>query len=348
MGLGRACRRPGQVSLVKVLVTGATSLLARRTAEALIDRGDEVVCLQRHAADVNAQQVMGDVRDGDLVERAAIGCDAIIHAAAKVGVVGSWEDYRSINVDGTASIVAAAKRNGVTRLVHVSTPSVAHSGHAIVGAGADEPVTGRTGAWYAESKAMGESLARSAASDELCVVTIRPHLVWGPGDTQLVGRIVERARAGRLALVGNGSALIDTTYIDCASAALVAALDAARPGAICNGKAYVVANGEPRPIRELVLGICHAAGLDVTPREVPRRVALLAGGAIERLWRLRHVTSEPPLTRFLAEQLGTAHWFDPRPAHDDLGWVPTVTVDEGLRRLAAWFRAEADHTPSPR
>lgn len=326
---------------LKILVTGATSLLARRTVEALLARGDEVVCLQRHAADIDTAQVLGDVRDQSLVEHAAHGCDAIIHAAAKVGVVGKWEQYRSINVDGTASVVAAAQRRGVSRLVHVSTPSVAHSGAAIVGGGADAPVTGRSGAWYAESKAIGETVARSAATADLCVVTIRPHLVWGPGDTQLVGRIVERARAGRLALVGNGAALIDTTYIDGASSALLAAVDAALPGSICNGRAYVVANGEPRPIRELVLGICHAAGLELVPREVPRRVALLAGGAIERLWRLRRSPNEPPLTRFLAEQLGTAHWFDPRPALEDLGWAPTVTIDEGLQQLAEWFRAEA-------
>ncbi len=321
-------------------MTGATSLLARRTAESLVARGDTVVCLQRHAGEIDTEQVLGDIRDADLVASAAVGCDAIIHAAAKVGVVGSWREYRSINVDGTASVIAAARRHGIERVVHVSTPSVAHSGHAIVGAGADDPVTGRSGAFYAESKSIAEQMARAASGDHLAVVAIRPHLVWGPGDTQLVGRIVERARAGRVALVGNGAALIDTTYIDCAADALVAAVDAVQPGARCAGRAYVVANGEPRPIRELVLGICHAAGIEVTPREVPRRIALFAGGAIERVWQLRRATDEPPLTRFLAEQLGTAHWFDPRPARDDLHWVPTVSVDEGLRRLTQWFRAQ--------
>ena len=325
---------------MKVLVTGATSLLARRTAESLLDRGDEVVCLQRHAAEIPTDQVLGDIRDADLVALAAEGCDAIIHAAAKVGVVGTWEQYRSINVDGTASVIAAARRHGIERVVHVSTPSVAHSGHAIVGAGADDPVTGRSGAFYAESKSIAEQMARAASGDHLAVVAIRPHLVWGPGDTQLVGRIVERARAGRLALVGNGAALIDTTYIDCAASALVAAVDAVMPGARCAGRAYVVANGEPRPIRELVMGICHAAGIEVTPREVPRRIAMLAGGAIERVWQLRRTTTEPPLTRYLAEQLGTAHWFDPRPARDDLLWEPTVSIDEGLRHLTQWFRVQ--------
>ncbi len=322
---------------MRVLVTGGSSLLARRTAEALLARGDDVVMLQRGESAVDAAQVRGDVRDADLVRRAVDGCHAVIHAAAKVGIVGSWDDFRSINVDGTANVIAAAREQGLSRMVYVSTPSVAHAGHSLVGALADPPVTGRSDAHYAESKAMAERLALGAASDAFPVVAIRPHLVWGPGDTQLVGRIVERARAGRLALVGGGTALIDTTYIDNAASALVAALDAAVPGAACVGKAYVIANGEPRPIRELIEGILRAAGVDARPKVVPLRVALGAGSIVEKLWARAKPDEEPPLTRFLAEQLGTAHWFDPRPARTDLGWRPRVTIDQGLAELATWF-----------
>ncbi len=322
---------------MRVLVTGGSSLLARRTAEALLARGDDVVMLQRGESAVDAAQVRGDVRDADLVRRAVDGCHAVIHAAAKVGIVGSWDDFRSINVDGTANVIAAAREQGLSRMVYVSTPSVAHAGHSLVGALADPPVTGRSDAHYAESKAMAERLALGAASDAFPVVAIRPHLVWGPGDTQLVGRIVERARAGRLALVGGGTALIDTTYIDNAASALVAALDAAVPGAACVGKAYVIANGEPRPIRELIEGILRAAGVDARPKVVPLRVALGAGSIVEKLWARAKPDEEPPLTRFLAEQLGTAHWFDPRPARTDLGWRPRVAIDQGLAELATWF-----------
>ncbi|MCU1394203.1 MAG: putative steroid dehydrogenase [Ilumatobacteraceae bacterium] len=331
---------------MKVLVTGATSLLALRTAEALLARGDEVVCLQRHRAEIDAEQVLADVRDAARVRSAAAGCDAVVHAAAKVGVVGTWEDYRSINVDGTDAVLDAARSNGIGRLVHVSTPSVAHVGHSIVGGLAEPAATGHRRAWYPESKAVAEQHALAAASPSLAVVAVRPHLVWGPGDTQLVGRIVERARAGRLALVGGGTALIDTTYIDGAAGALVAALDAVGPDAACNGRAYVVANGEPRPIRELVLGICAAAGVEIEPRDVPRGVATTVGSIVETAWRWSRRREEPPLTRFLAEQLGTAHWFDPRPARDDLAWSPTVSIDEGLRRLAMWFASDAGRLAS--
>jgi 2-alkyl-3-oxoalkanoate reductase len=341
---------------VRILVTGASSLIGDGVVRALAARGDEVVCLQRSpvnglAALDGVEQQLGDIRDQAAVERAAQGCNGIIHLAAKVGVVGERDEFLSINVEGTRNLLQAATRSAensvanlaITRFVHVSSPSVAHGGEAIMGEAATPPVTGRTRAWYAESKAIAESIAVEANGPQLGVVVIRPHLVWGPGDTQLVGRIVERARQGRLALVGGGRALVDTTYIDNAVSALMAALDAVSPGASCAGRAYVIANGEPRPIRDLVAGICAAAGVTFEPRDVPLGAARTIGSFLERAWpklpnRIRRGEVEPPLTRFVAEQLGTAHWFDPRPAALDLGWEPTVSIDDGLERLATWFR----------
>jgi nucleoside-diphosphate-sugar epimerase len=337
---------------VRILVTGASSLIGDGVVRALAARSDEVVCLQRSPVDGLAaldgvEQQLGDIRDQAAVERAAQGCNGIIHLAAKVGVVGERDEFLSINVEGTRNLLAAASNSvansAITRFVHVSSPSVAHGGEAIMGDAATPPVTGRTRAWYAESKAIAESIAVEANGPQLGVVVIRPHLVWGPGDTQLVGRIVERARQGRLALVGGGRALVDTTYIDNAVSALVAALDAVSPGATCAGRAYIIANGEPRPIRDLVAGICAAAGVTFEPRDVPLGAARTIGSFLERAWpklpnRLRQGEVEPPLTRFVAEQLGTAHWFDPRPAALDLDWEPTVSIDDGLERLATWFK----------
>jgi 2-alkyl-3-oxoalkanoate reductase len=329
---------------MKVLVTGGSSLIGAGVADALATRGDDVVCMQRHLSPLvgaGVTQLLGDLRDPSIAREAASGCDAVVHVAAKVGVVGPWEDYRSINVDGTANVLSAALECGARRVVYVSSPSVAHGGEPIVGGAADAPVLGRRRAWYPESKAMAEIIALDAASSDMGVVAVRPHLVWGPGDTQLVGRIVERARAGRLALVGGGRALVDTTYIDNAVAALVAALDAVQPGARCSGRAYVVSNGEPRMIRELVEGICDAAGVPFAPRDVSLRIGRSAGAAVERLWPLLRRDDDPPITQFLAEQLGTAHWFDPRPARDDLGYRAAVSIDEGLRRLGNWYAQQA-------
>ncbi len=329
---------------MKVLVTGGSSLIGAGVAASLVARGDAVVVQQRNrSARIDAHEVrqaLGDIRDADVVAAAADGCDAIVHLAAKVGVVGDWEEYRSINVDGTRNVLAAARQHGIGRLVHVSSPSVAHGGEPIIGGAADVPVLGRSRAWYPESKALAEIAALEGVDDELGVVAIRPHLVWGPGDTQLVGRIVDRAASGRLALVGGGRALVDTTYIDNAVSALVAALDAVQPGAQCSGRAYVVSNGEPRMIRELVEGICRAAGVAFEPKTVSLRVGRSVGAVVERVWPLLGRAGEPPLTQFLAEQLGTAHWFDPRPVEHDLGWTPSVSIDDGLARLATWYASD--------
>jgi nucleoside-diphosphate-sugar epimerase len=325
---------------MKVLVTGAGSLLLGGIAQQLASRGDEVVCFQRRENETthsNITTFAGDIRDRGAVSEAASGCDAIIHGAARVGVMGSWEDFYSTNVDGTTNVLRAAEEHRIARLVYVSTPSVAHVGRSIEGDVATPATTGRKRTFYAESKAIAEILALQANSAELGVVALRPHLVWGPGDTQLVGRIVDRARQGRLVMVGSGNALVDSTYIDNAISAHIAALDAIAPGSSCAGKAYVISNGEPRTVNELMSRICLAAGVEFSPKHVPAVIARSIGSVVERIWPLIR-KDEPPITRFVAEQLGTAHWFDQRPAQEDLNWKPQVSLDEGFARLAKWFQ----------
>ncbi len=317
-------------------MTGASSMIGRHIAARLLERGDEVTTLQRHRAGIDGREVIGAITDRDAVERACHGQDAVVHLAAKVGVTGPWDEYRSVNVDGTALVIDAARRAGVGAFVHVSSPSVAHAGDALVGAGADPADPSATRGHYATSKAMAEALALDASSDAMPVVAIRPHLVWGPGDTQLVGRIVERARQGRLALVGSGAALIDTTYIDNAADALVAGVDRVEHLA---GRALVVSNGEPRTVHELVARMVAAAGIDWTPRHVPIRLAKGGGSIAELAWGRLGRTDDPPMTSFLAEQLSTAHWFDQRITREALQWEPAVPLAEGFDRLAGWFDA---------
>lgn len=319
---------------MKALVTGGTSLLGGAVAQLLSDRGDEVTVLQRRPSSLGVPEVLGDITDTDSVSRAVEGADAVIHLAARVGVVGSWPDFEATNIAGTAAVLSAARTAGVSRLVYVSSPSVAHGGDSLVGVGADPADPENASGHYSRSKAIAEQLALGESDDGLSVVAIRPHLVWGPGDTQLVGRIVDRARSGRLALVGSGAALIDTTYIDNAADALVAALDRADS---LSGRAFVVSNGEPRPIGELVARIVSAAGLDEPRVRVPVAVARFGGRLAERVWESSGRQDDPPMTEFLAEQLSTAHWFDQRETREALDWQPAVSLDEGFARLRAWF-----------
>ena len=328
---------------MKVLVTGTGSLLLGGIASELVRRGDDVVCLQRRPSAFighqNAHEVLADICDAEAVAAAAHGCDAIIHGAARVGIVGSQKEFYETNVIGTSNILQAAELHNISRLVFVSTPSVAHTGDSLIGAPAGEAEIGRSRSYYAESKAIAERTVLNARNEHLAVVAVRPHLVWGPGDTQLVGRIVDRAASGRLAVIGTGDALVDSTYIDNAISAHVAALDALHIGSACDGKAYVISNGEPRTVNELIRSMCGAAGIPFEPRHVSLALGIRLGSLIERLWPMMR-SSEPPLTRFVAEQLGTAHWFDQRAVQQDLGWTPQVSLDEGFQRLTQWFASQ--------
>lgn len=322
---------------MRVLVTGASGMLGGAVAGQLAARGDDVVVLQRRPAGLaGVSEVLGDVTDPVVVGTATRGVDAVVHLAAKVSVTGAWKDFVAVNVGGTRTVVDAARAAGVARFVQVSSPSVAHVGHALVGAGNDPADPLRSRGNYARSKATAELLALAADGPDLAVVAIRPHLVWGPGDTQLVARIVGRARAGRLALIDRGTALIDTTYVTNAADAIVAAVDQAPRS---HGQALVVSNGQPRTVAELVTRICLAAEAPVPRLRVPYPVAVAGGAVVELVWSALRRTDDPPMTRFLAEQLATAHWFDQRRTREALQWTPRIGLDEGFALLAQHFAA---------
>jgi len=325
---------------VKVLVTGASGMLGGAVARALAARGDEVTVMQRRSSGLGFREVLGDVADAAAVREAVDGQDGVVHLAAKVDVTGPEADYVRANVVGTRNVLAACTASGVGRLVQVSSPSVSHTGSSLVGAPAGTADPQHARGPYARTKAQSELEALAAdqtGSGPLAVVAVRPHIVWGPGDTQLVERIVERGRAGRLPLLGTGAALVDTTYVDNAADAIVAALDRAPQ---VHGEAFVVSNGEPRPIGEIFGDFCAAAGVPRPTRHVPARLAVAAGGLVEAVWSLQRGDGQrqPPMTRFLAEQLSTAHWFDQRRTRAALSWTPAVSIAEGLERLAAHYR----------
>ena len=319
---------------MKVLITGGTSLIGGEVAARLTRRGDEVVMMQRRSGPAQYEQRLGDLTDAATVTSAMTGIDAVIHAAARVGIVGDWGEFEATNVIGTANVVAAARAERVGRMVQVSSPSVAHTGKSLVGAGAGDADPDGVSGHYARSKAEAEQLALAASGPDFPVVAVRPHVIWGPGDTQFVRRMVDRARAGRLATIGSGLALIDTTYVTNAADAIVAALDHGPENA---GRAFVVSNGQPRPVAEMIARIVQAAGLEPPRRKVPYRLAKAGGLAAEKMWDRSDRDDDPPMTAFLAEQLATAHWFDQRETRRALNWVPEVTLDEGFTRLRDWF-----------
>ena len=328
---------------MRVLVTGGGGFLGGGVVRALLARGDSVVSIARgdypHLRELGVETVRGDLAEPSVALAAAEGCDVVVHVAARAGIWGTPAQFERSNVEATRCVLAACRTLGIRRLVHTSTPSVVHAGGDIVGGDETLPYATHFTSDYPRTKAVAERAVLSAADDSLATVALRPHLVWGPGDPQLTARILDRARSGRLRFVDGGGAVIDTTYVDDAASAHLCALDALSPGAACSGRAYFISSGDPRPVREITNAILAAAGLPPETRSVPLRAAVAAGAAAEGVWRLLGRSDDPPMTRFLAHQLATAHWFDISAAARDLGYVPQVGLDEGLRRLAASLRA---------
>ncbi|MBE1513473.1 NAD-dependent epimerase/dehydratase family protein [Nesterenkonia halotolerans] len=320
----------------RVLVTGASGLLGRSVAQRLVAEGYFVTVLQRRASALDGvREIRGSLADPAAVARATQDQDAVIHMAAKVSVSGAHEDFLEVNVRGTQRLLDAAQSSGVTDFLHVSSPSVAHAGVSLVGAGASQADPRGAVGSYAQTKARAELIAEARGASGLNVLVLRPHLVWGPGDGQLTSRIIERARSGRMPILGSGAALVDTLYIDNAVDAFLAGL---RRLPQIAGQRLVLTNGEPRPIGELITGIAAAGGAPAPRLRLTPGLAKGAGAVVERLWGLSERIAgpradEPPMTKFLAEQLSTAHWFDQRTTQQALDWTPRVSIDEGLERL---------------
>lgn len=320
---------------MRVLVTGASGLLGGEVARLLVRQGHAVATFQRRPSGVDgATDFCGSVTDDEAVQTAVQGAEGVIHLAAKVSFTGHAVEFGEVNVEGTRRLLRSARAAGVRDFVFVSSPSVANSGAAIAGLGAEPADPQRAHGDYSRTKAEAELLALAADRPEFRVAAVRPHIVWGPGDTQLVERVLQRAKRGRLPLLDAGAALIDTTYVDNAASAIVAALHRIEH---VHGRALVVSNGEPRPVGELLAGICAAAGVPAPSWSVPGGMARAAGAVVEKLWVWAGRKEEPPMTRFLAEQLSTAHWFDQRETRELLNWKPSVSLDEGLARLAEHY-----------
>lgn len=328
---------------MKILVTGGGGFLGHALCKGLVERGDDVASYNRghypSLEPLGVRQIQGDLANREAMIAACAGMDAVFHNAAKAGAWGSYESYHQANVVGTENVIAACRQHGIGRLVYTSTPSVTHRATHPVEGGTAETVPYGEGfkAPYATTKTIAEKAVLAANDANLATVALRPRLIWGPGDQQLLPRLVSRAKAGRLRFVGGGDNRIDTTYIDNAAQAHFDVFTALVPGAACAGKAYFISNGEPKTSREIVNALLRAAGAPEVDKSLPFGVAYAIGALCEGLWTALPLKGEPPLTRFLAEQLATAHWYSMAPATRDFGYVPKVSIDEGLKRLTASY-----------
>jgi nucleoside-diphosphate-sugar epimerase len=324
---------------MKILVTGGGGFLGSAVCRQLLARGDEVIAFQRSANQdlekLGANVVQGDICDAEILNASLRGADAVIHTAAKAGLSVNYDDFYHPNVIGTENVIDACRQAGICKLVFTSSPSVTHADGDIEGGDESLPYPEHYNSPYPATKALAEQMVMAANCPELQTVSLRPHLIWGPGDNHLLPNLLARAKSGKLRLPGPKK-LIDTVYIDNAASAHLLALDRLETAAdTIGGKTYFISNDEPLSQAEIIGGLLKAAGVEADIQPISPRVAITAGTLIESAWKLCRLKSEPPLTRWSAEHLSTAHWYDISAAKQDLGYKAEISIAEGLIRLAA-------------
>lgn len=328
---------------MRALVTGGGGFLGSAIVRQLLSRGDEVRVLARGSYPdleaLGATVLRGDIVDRDTVVRAAESCDAVFHTAAKAGIWGSLESYKLPNVTGTLSVLDACRTAGVPRLVFTGSPSAVFDGKPQSNGTSSLPYAKKPGTAYSATKAESERLVLTANSPTLATVSLRPHLIYGPGDPHLVPRLIERARTGRLAFIAGGRNRVSLTFVENAAAAHLQALSAlSSHEAKCAGRAYFINDPEPVVFRDWITRLLARVGAPPVKREVPLWAGLAVGAALEAMWRLFSLNGEPPLTRFVARNLAIDHWYSIQEAARDCGYTPPVLAEEGFERTVSAFR----------
>ncbi|ABZ77369.1 3-beta hydroxysteroid dehydrogenase/isomerase [Shewanella halifaxensis HAW-EB4] len=333
----------------RAFVTGAGGFLGKAICERLLAAGINVTGFARseypELSAMGVNMIKGDIANEQALLDAIQGCDVVFHVASKAGVWGSKQSYFSPNVDGAHHIINACKKCNIECIVYTSTPSVTFAGADEEGNDESAPYAKQFLNFYGESKAIAEQMMLAANGDKLSngkylgTTALRPHLIWGPNDPHLVPRVLERAAAGRLKLVGKEDKLVDTIYVgNAAYAHILAALklsETSADRASCAGRAYYLSNDEPITMAAMLNKILECKDLPPVTKRVPSNVAYIAGCVLESVYGLLGKKDEPIMTRFVARQLSTSHYFDISAAKNDLGYSALVSIDEGMERLKA-------------
>ncbi len=330
---------------MRILVTGGGGFLGSYLVKRLKERGYQITVYGRSPRpQLEAQGFrvfQGDIADSPSLKEACQGMDAVFHIAAKAGVWGSWKSYYEPNVIGTRNVLSACRANGVERLVYTSTPSVVFSGASLQGEDESLPYGRNWLCHYAHTKAIAEREVLEANEPVgLRTIAIRPHLLWGIGDPHLVPRIVQRAKSGRLRIVGAGRNLVDITHVANAAGAHLQALDALDGGEAA-GRPFFISQGEPVYLWQWINRLLEGLNIAPVSKRISPRTAYAAGSFLEAIYKTLCISAEPPMTRFLAVELSKDHYFDISAAKNLLGYEPEISTEEGMQELVRNFKDQS-------
>ena len=321
---------------MRALVTGGGGFLGSGIVRGLLNDVCDVSVIGRKAyahLPRSVKILKGDIRDIGFVNKSLENMDVLFHAAAIPGIWGPAEEFYGINVQGTENIIKACRNNQVRKIVFTSSPSVVFGQSSLEGVDESTPYPEEYLCEYSRTKALAEKIILKANDSNLSTVAIRPHLIWGPGDPHLVPRILEKAEKNRLVKVGEGKNLVDIIYIDNAVSAHLKACEALTPDGNVAGKTYFVSDGEPVNLWDWINQLLKRAGKPMVSRKISYQNAMRLGALMESTYGFLRIKNEPPMTRFLASQLATSHYFNISRAKNDFGYQPLVSPGVGMDRL---------------
>lgn len=329
---------------MKAFVTGGGGFLGKAIIKQLIEKGYQVSSYSRSSYPelnkLGVKHFQGDLNQYKKLLEAMKDHDIVFHVAAKAGIWGKYNDFYNANVIGTENIIIACKELGIKKLVYTSTPSVIYNGSGIEGSDESIPYPKEFEAYYPETKAIAEKLMIEANDQSLATVSLRPHLIWGPGDHHFLPRLVSKAKQGKLRLIGNQRYLVDCIYIDNAAKAHILAAEKLDINSTIAGKAYFITQGKAIYVDEFMNKILATAGIAPVNKKVPFSVAYFAGTVLENVYSFFNIKEEPPLTKFMVKQLATPHWFDNSASVRDLGFYADVSIEQGMQNMKEWIEAD--------
>ena len=328
-----------------VFITGGGGFLGRYIIEQLISLDCKKIISygrskQPELVKMGVEVICGDISDSDFLLNKTKGVDIFFHTAAKAGIWGKYIEFYNTNVEGTKSVIVACQKNKIPILINTSSPSVVSTDHDIKGKNETLPYPDNYLAYYPETKAIAEQIVANSANSHLRTISLRPHLIWGPRDPHILPRLFAKAAQNKLMQIGDGENIVDLTYVENAAFAHIKAAEALSDSDRASGKKYFISDDNPLSLWKWINERLKDMELPTIKKNISYKKAKNIGAIFEFIFKLFTISSEPPITRFVAAQMAFSHYFDISAAQNDLKYFPIIENSEAIKKTINHFKGE--------